>query len=153
VDATQPLYTVDTLSGFFQDLAGGVGIVASLIGIFAVMALALAAAGVYSVMAYSAARRTPEIGIRIALGAQPGDVRKLIAGNALKLLGIGLACGLPVALALGRIMSGTLPGLVILNPVTVAGFTTILAASALLASYVPARKASRVDPLVALRSD
>jgi putative ABC transport system permease protein len=153
VDATQPLYKVDTLSHFFADLAGGVAIVASLIGVFAVIALVLSAAGVYAVMAYSVARRTQEIGIRIALGAEPKDVRKLIAGNALKLLGTGLAIGLPVSLALGRIMSGALPGLVILNPLTVAGFIVILAASALVASYLPARKASRVDPLVALRSD
>ena len=153
VDATQPLYTIDTLSHFFADLAGGIAVVASLIGIFAVIALALSAAGVYAVMAYSVARRTQEIGIRMALGAQPKDVRKLIAGNALKLLGTGLVIGLPVSLALGRIMSGALPGLVILNPLTVAGFTAVLAASALVASYLPARRASKVDPLVALRSE
>lgn len=153
VDATQPLYKIETLSRIFADLAGAVGIVASLVGIFAVIALIMSAAGVYAVMAYSVARRTQEIGIRMALGAQPADVRKLIAGNALKLLGTGLAVGLPVSLALGRIMSGTLPGLVVLNPFAVAGFTAVLAASALLASYLPARKASQVDPLVALRSD
>ncbi len=153
VDATLPLYKIETLSGVFADLAGAVGIVASLIGIFAVIALALSAAGVYAVMSYSVTRRTQEIGIRIALGAEPGDVRKLIAGNALKLLGIGLAIGLPVSLALGRIMSGVLPGLVILNPLTVVGFTAVLAASALVASYLPARRASNVDPLVALRSE
>jgi ABC-type antimicrobial peptide transport system permease subunit len=89
----------------------------------------------------------------MALGAQAADVRKLIAGNALRLLGTGLAVGLPVSLALGRIMSGALPGLVVLNPIIVAGFTAVLAASALVASYVPARRASQVDPLVALRSD
>jgi putative ABC transport system permease protein len=153
VDAAQAPYAVESLSRFFADLAGGVGIVASLVGIFAAMALAMSAAGVYAVMAYSVARRTQEIGIRMALGAQAADVRKLIAGNALRLLGTGLAVGLPVSLALGRIMSGALPGLVVLNPIIVAGFTAVLAASALVASYVPARRASQVDPLVALRSD
>jgi putative ABC transport system permease protein len=113
----------------------------------------MSAAGVYAVMAYSVARRTQEIGIRIALGAQPADVRKLIAGNALRLLVLGLALGLPVSLALGGIMSGALPGLVILSPLTLGGFTAVLASSVLLASYVPARKASQVDPLIALRSD
>jgi putative ABC transport system permease protein len=83
-----------------------------------------------------------------------GDVlEKLIAGSALKLAGVGLVFGVPVSLALGRVMSGALHGLVALNPLIVAGFTAVLAASALLASYVPARKASQVDPLVALRSD
>jgi putative ABC transport system permease protein len=153
VDAAQAPYAVESLNRFFADLAGGVGIVASLVGIFAVIALAMSVAGVYAVMAYSVARRTQEIGIRMALGAQAADVRKLIAGNALKLLGTGLAAGLPVSLALGRIMSGALPGLVILNPFIVAGFTAVLAASALVASYVPARRASQVDPLVALRRD
>ena len=80
-------------------------------------------------------------------------MRKLVAGNALRLLGIGLAFGLSASLALGRIMSGVLPGLVTMNPLTMAGHTAILTASALLASYVPARKASQVDPLVALHSD
>jgi putative ABC transport system permease protein len=153
VDAAQAPYAVESLSRFFADLAGGVGIMAALVGIFAVIALIMSAAGVYAVMAYSVSRRTQEIGIRMALGAQAADVRKLIAGNALKLLGTGLAVGLPVSLALGRIMSGVLPGLVILNPLIAAGFTAVLGASALLASYVPARKASLVDPLVALRSD
>jgi ABC-type antimicrobial peptide transport system permease subunit len=153
VDATQPLYKIEALSHIFADLAGAVGIVASLVGIFAVIALAMSAAGVYAVTAYSVARRTQEIGIRMALGAQAADLRKLVAGSALRLLGIGLAFGLPASLALGRIMSSVLPGLVTMNPLTMAGFTAVLIASALLASYVPARKASQMDPLVALRSD
>jgi putative ABC transport system permease protein len=153
VDPAQPIYDLERVGKFFEDLAGGVGVIAALLGVFAVVALILAAAGIYAVMAYAAAQRTQEIGIRMALGARPEDVWRLIIGNALRLVGIGLGLGLPVALALSAAVSSSLPGVIALDPLTFAGFSILLAAVALLASFIPSRRATRVDPVAALRAE
>jgi putative ABC transport system permease protein len=153
VDSTLPVYGIERISQFFADLAGGVGVVAALMAVFAIIALVLSAAGIYAVMAYSVAQRIQEIGIRMALGAQGGDIWKLVLGNSVRLLGIGLALGLPVALSLGRVMSSALSGVVAVDPLTFVGFTMLLSAIALLASYIPARRATKVDPIVALRHE
>jgi putative ABC transport system permease protein len=153
VDARVPVYGVERISRFFNDLAGGVEVVGALMGLFALVALALAAAGVYAVMAYSVAQRKQEIGIRMAMGAHRGDILKLIVGNAVRLLGIGLGLGMPVALALGRLMSSILPGVVALEPFPFVSFAAVLSAFGLLAGYIPARQAAKVDPLVALRNE
>jgi len=153
IDPGQPINDLDRLSRFFADLAGGVGVIATLLAVFAVIALVLATAGIYAVMAYSVAQRTQEIGIRIALGAQPEDVRRLIVGSALRLVGIGLGLGLPAALALTLGMSSVLPGVVALDPLTFASFAILLAAVALLASFIPSHRATRVDPMTALRAE
>jgi ABC-type antimicrobial peptide transport system permease subunit len=122
-------------------------------GIFAGMALVLAASGIYAVMSYSVAQRTREIGIRMALGARPQVVLRLIVGNALRLVGIGLGAGLLLALALSRGMSSVLPGVIALDPLTFAGFALLLTAIALVASFIPSRRATKVDPLLALRCE
>jgi putative ABC transport system permease protein len=152
VDSTVPVYAIERISRFFTDLAGGVGVIGALMGVFAMIALALAAAGIYAVMAYSVAQRTEEIGIRMALGAQSRDIWKLVVGNATRLLGIGLGLGLPVSLALGHLMTSVLSGVVALEPLTFLTFTLVLSAAGLLAGYLPARRAAKVDPLVALRN-
>jgi ABC-type antimicrobial peptide transport system permease subunit len=153
VDSSVPVYGVERISRFFDDLAGGVGVIGALMGLFALVALALAAAGIYAVMAYSVAQRKQEIGIRMAMGAQPRDILKLIVGNAVRLLGIGLGLGLPVALAIGRLMSSILSGVVVLEPFIFLGFAAVLSAFGLLAGYIPARQAAKADPLVALRNE
>jgi putative ABC transport system permease protein len=118
---------------------------------FGLMALLLSAIGVYGVMSYSVSQRIHEIGVRLALGAQPGDVRRMVTRQALKLTGTGLAIGLPVALGLGRVMASALFGVVSLDLTVFAAFTLALAFVAFLSSYLPARRASKVDPIIALR--
>jgi putative ABC transport system permease protein len=122
-----------------------------LLGIFATLALVLAAVGIYGVMSYSVAQRTREIGIRIALGAQRGDVLKMTVKQALKLVVGGLAIGLVLALILTRVMSSLLFGISATDPVTFISIAAVLLAVATLASYIPALRATRIDPMVALR--
>lgn len=120
---------------------------------FGVMALILAAVGVYGVMAYAVAQRTHEIGVRMALGAQPRDVLRLIVGQALKLAALGLAIGLPVAVGLSRVMEGALFGVVALDGLTFIGFMLLLTGVAVFAGYLPALRATKVDPMIALRCE
>lgn len=151
VDADQPISNIRTMERMLDDNRSGVRISAALMGIFAAVALALSAAGIYAVMAYSVTQRTHEMGVRIALGAQPRDVLKLVVGQAIKLLVGGLAIGLPAAFALAVVASSLIFGVVAPDALTFVAFTLLLSAVALLASYIPARRASRVDPMVALR--
>jgi ABC-type antimicrobial peptide transport system permease subunit len=123
----------------------------ALMTLFGFVALALASLGVYGVLAESVARRVPEIGIRLALGAEPRDVMKLVIGQALKLTGTGLAIGVPIAFAVNRAMASLIFGIVNVNLLLLAEFTMLLILAALVAAYIPARRAMRVDPIVALR--
>jgi putative ABC transport system permease protein len=117
------------------------------------VALALAAIGIYGVMSYSVARRSTEIGIRMALGARPAHVLRLVMGEAALVAAVGGAVGLVVALLVTRLMGALLYGVAATDPVTFAAVGVVLAAVALLATYVPARRAVRVDPLSALRTE
>jgi ABC-type antimicrobial peptide transport system permease subunit len=116
------------------------------------VALLLGVVGIYGVIAYIATQRTREIGIRIALGAQTGDVRRLFLPHGLMLTGTGIALGMGASLALTRVMSALLFGVGPMDPVTYAAVSVGLAAVALLATWLPARRASRIDPVVALRA-
>ena len=118
-----------------------------LIGFFGVSALLLAIAGVFGVMAYSVSRRTREIGVRIALGAGSGDVLRMILGQGSRTILLGVALGIAASLALTRAVESLLFGVTATDPLTFGGVTLLLVGAALLACYIPARRATRVDPL------
>jgi len=120
-------------------------------GLFAAAALALAAIGIYGLLSFAVARRTQEIGVRVALGAQSGDVLRLILGEGARLAVIGVAAGIAASLAVTRLMSSLLFGIEATDPLTFAAVAVLLTLVALFASYIPARRAVRVDPIVALR--
>ena len=125
----------------------------ALLGGFALLGLALATVGVYGVMAESVERRRGEIGLRLAVGADPGDVLRMVLGQAALLAAAGVALGLVAAFALTRVMRGLLFGVSATDPATFAAVAGMLAMAALLASYLPARRAARLDPAAVLREE
>jgi putative ABC transport system permease protein len=151
VDADQPAYDMRTLAQLISDDLSGVEGAARMMFVFGVVALVLSASGIYALMTYSVTQRTHEIGVRMALGARRVDVLRLVVGYALKLAIIGLAIGVPAALALTRALSSVLFGVVRIDTPVFALFTLLLALVAALAAYIPARRATQVDPMDALR--
>jgi len=151
LNADLPVFDISTLeartktASFVQHMAG------TFVGAFGVLALVLAAVGIYGVIAYSARQRTHEIGIRMALGALPGDVLRLVLGQGMRIALIGLAIGVVASLGLARLMSSLLFGVSASDPLTFIVVVLLLALIALLATYIPARRAMRLDPIVALR--
>jgi ABC-type antimicrobial peptide transport system permease subunit len=128
-------------------------LLARLSGFFAVLAVMLAAIGLYGLLAYAVATRTRDIGIRMALGAHRGRVLRAELWSALRLVAIGIAIGMPAAIAAGRLLEAQLFGVSATNPVALVGAAALLIVVALLAAYGPARRAARVDPMLALRSE
>jgi putative ABC transport system permease protein len=151
IDDQIALTGVGTLESEITDSIAIIRIMGVLMALFGCVALALSAVGVYGVLAESVSRRIPEIGIRLALGADRKDVKILVLGQAAKLTGIGIAIGIPIALAVNRAMTALLFGIVTMNFALVASFTLALVLVALAAAYIPARRAMRVDPIAALR--
>jgi putative ABC transport system permease protein len=145
--AVEPFEYIVSRSLWRQRLQGQV------LGAFAALALLLAIVGIYGVISYAVAQRTRELGVRMALGASRGHVLALVLGQGTRLALIGVAIGIVGALALSRVVASLLYGIRPTDPATFFGVPLLLTAVAMVASYVPARRATRVDPLVAMRTE
>ena len=146
-----PVTDVETMEQITLESIAQQRMVMALLVSLAGLALALSTLGIYSVLSYSTAQRTREIGVRMALGAERGSVLRLVVGGGVGLAGLGLAIGILVALLLTRLMTDLLYGVRATDPLTFVGVSAVLGASSILASYVPARRATKIDPMVALR--
>ena len=151
LDTDLPIFDVKTQEKAISESIVGIEHVAVMMGIVGVIALVLASVGVYGVMSYSVSERTNEIGIRMAMGARSEDIFRLLVGNGMLLTLLGIAIGLPLAFGLARMLSSLLFGVTAADPFAFLGLPAILAIVAAIASYLPARRALRVDPLNALR--
>jgi predicted permease len=150
-DNGQVLYEFKSMTEVVSDSIAGQRFAMILLGVFAGLALVLSAVGIFGVISYVTGQRTQEIGIRMALGAQRGDVLRVVLGHGMRVALLGVAIGLAAALGLTRLMASQLYGVSAKDPLTFAGVAALLAIVALAACYIPARRAMRVDPIVALR--
>jgi len=151
VDPDQPIYNIKTMDEIRAESVAGERLNLTLFSIFAGIALLLAIVGIYGVMSYTVTQRTHEIGIRMAIGAQQRDVFKMIMGQGMMLALIGIVIGLVGAFALTRLMSTMLFGVTATDPATFAAIAILLTLVALLACYLPGRRATKVDPVISLR--
>jgi putative ABC transport system permease protein len=151
IDPDLPVSEFFTLERVFSDQVLGLSYVAVMLTVMGVVALVLASVGVYGVMAYSVAERTPEIGVRVAMGAQPRDVLRLIMSRGMTIISIGLLVGLPLAWGLAQLMASLIYGVSAGDVTTFAGIAVLMGAITLFACYIPTRKAMSVDPIIALR--
>ncbi len=153
LDAELPVYNVKTMDAAVDDSLSGRRFSVLLLGLFAAVALTLAAVGVYGVISYGVVQRTREIGIRMALGAGQRQVLRLVVGDAVRLAVVGIAIGVLLAVGLSQLLRGMLFGVSTFDPVSYVGVTLMLASVALFSSWLPARRAARVDPSLALRAE
>ena len=153
LDPDQPIAAIRPMTEWVAMSAAGARYRTTLLGLFALLAMILAATGIYGVMSYSVAQRTQEIGVRMALGARPLDVLKLVVRQGMMLALIGVVVGLAGALALTRVMSSLLFGVTERDPITFVAVAALLIVVAFIACFVPAHRATRVDPLIALRCE
>ena len=151
VDPTQPVSQIRLMTGMVNSSLAPRRFVVTVLGVFAAMALLMAVIGLYGVISYAVTQRTQELGVRLALGAQPAEILRLVLGQGMKLAGLGAAVGLVASLALSRLLRNELFHVSAFDPLTFGLMAAALIAAALLASYIPARRATRVDPMVALR--
>jgi ABC-type antimicrobial peptide transport system permease subunit len=153
VDTTLPIVRLRTMEEVFQDAVQRPRFLAVLLVVFATLALVLAAVGTYGILSYIVTERRKEIGIRMALGADRATVLRMVLRQGLTLTGIGLAAGIAASFLVNRLLSTMLFNVRPNDPATIAGVTGIIALVALVACLVPARNATRVDPLVVLRQE
>ncbi|HEX4945767.1 MAG TPA: FtsX-like permease family protein, partial [Blastocatellia bacterium] len=153
LDPRLPIASTKTMTEHMSFALLPARLAASVLGSFGLLALALAAIGLYGVMAYSVAQRTRELGIRIALGASVREIHKLVIGQGMRLALLGIAIGLVISLGVMRLMKNLLFGVSATDPLTFLAIGGLLLTVALLACYLPARRATKVDPLIALRSE
>jgi putative ABC transport system permease protein len=151
IDHDQPMIQIRTMENVISESIWREHVSAFMLGIFAAIALLLSAVGIYGVFSYSVSQRTHEIGIRTALGASRRDILKMVFGEGLLLTLIGVGAGIVAALALTRVLASLLYGIRPRDPLTFVGLSLLLSGVALLASYIPARRATKVDPMEALR--
>jgi ABC-type antimicrobial peptide transport system permease subunit len=151
IDQDQPVSDVRTMEQWVERTIARERFSSFLLLVFASLAMLLAAMGIYGVMSYAVSQRTPEIGIRVALGAGRRDITRLIVGNGARLTAIGLGIGVALALALGRAIASLLFETTSADPPTFAAVVLLLGGVAVFASYVPARRAARIAPTEALR--
>jgi putative ABC transport system permease protein len=153
VDSNQPLFDVKSMQQFINEQTSGVRGAAVSMSTYAVIALLLAVTGIYASISYSVVQRTHEIGVRMALGAARSDVLRMTLMQGVRIAAAGLGIGVPVAFTMMRLMSHVLYNVVLVEPLVFALLTAILAISAVLAGYIPARRAASIDPLTALRDE
>ena len=153
LDPDQPIAAIRPMPEWVARSAAGARYRTTLLGLFALLAMFLAATGIYGVMSYSVAQRTQEIGVRMALGARPFDVLKLVVQQGMILALTGVVIGIAGALALTRVMLSLLFGVTERDPITFGVVAALLIVVAFIACFVPARRATRVDPLIALRCE
>ncbi len=153
MDADLPVYNVSTLNELISGSVAQRRFQMTLIGVFSLLAVLLAVVGIYGVVSYSVSQRTNEIGIRMALGARAEDALRTVLLQGARLAGIGIALGLVGSLALNRLLENFVFGITTVDPITYVVTPAVLGLVAIAATYLPARRAGRVDPMVALRAE
>jgi putative ABC transport system permease protein len=153
IDSDLPVLEVSSMDGVIAVTLWRARLAAWLLGLFAALAVVLAAAGLYGVLSYSVSQRTQELGLRIALGATPGQVLRLVIGEGMRVVSVGLVLGSATSIALSGFVASQLYSVKASDPLTYAGVALLLIAVALLACFIPARRAAKVDPIVALRTE
>jgi len=151
MNSNEVIYGVQTMDEIVADSLAARKFSMILLGVFAALALVLSSIGIYGVISYLVGQRTHEIGVRMALGAQRGDVLKLVLGQGMQMVLIGVAVGIAAAIGLTRLLSKMLFAVSATDPLTMVGVSAVLITVALAACYIPARRAMRTDPIVALR--
>ena len=153
LDREVPVFSVQTMAERVASSVGRPRFFTTLVALFAIVALVLAAVGLYGVIAYAVSQRTHELGIRVALGATTQRISAMVIREGLALTAVGAGLGIVAALAAGSVVASLLFGVTARDPITLAGVVVVLAAVAMVASWLPARRAARVDPLVAMRGE
>jgi len=153
LDPAQPAFEFKTMQERVEETWATPRLMSFLLVCFAILALTLAVVGLYGVMAFNGLRRMREIGVRLALGAMPAQIRMMMLGQGMRLLGGGLLLGFAGAFALSRLIRSVLFGVNANDPLIYGGVTLVLAAAALFACWIPARRASRVNPMITLRAE